>query len=229
MYDRIIKASSNPGDIVLDPFCGCGTTIEAALNQKEGARRVIGIDILPFALHLINNHRLKPNGLAPLPIMGIPVDLSTADHLARSSPFKFQDWAVSLIDGFAANPKKVGDDGIDGFGMMRDKPDNMDQRAILVQVTGARGQQKSKYERLQATVRNHNAAMGILITRDSQKRWAHSLTPVQMGVTTYNPLQCFSIEEYYEHERKWQNILTLPPLTNPWTGKPMHPTLFDTD
>lgn len=220
LYERIIEASSKEGDIVLDPFCGCGTTIDAA--QKKG-RRVIGIDILPFALRLINERRLG----TPLPVMGIPVDLSTADQLARSQPFKFQDWAISLIDGFATNPQKVGDDGIDGFGMFAHEPDNMEQRAILVQVTDAKGQQKSKYERLQTTVRNHNAAMGVLITRNPQKRWEHNLTPIQMGVTTYAPMQCFSIEEYYRNGKKYQPPLNLPPLTNPWTGKPMQPTLFD--
>ena len=64
LYERIIKASSNLGDLVLDPFAGCGTTIEAA--AKNG-RDVIGIDILPFALRLINRYRLAPNGITPLP------------------------------------------------------------------------------------------------------------------------------------------------------------------
>ncbi len=227
LYERIIKASSNPNHIVLDPFCGCGTTIEAA---KKHNRYAIGIDILPFALELVNNYRLKPNGFPTMPILGLPIDTTTAYQLADTEPFKFQDWAVSLIDGFAANPKKTADDGIDGFGMMRDKPDNMDQRAILVQVTGAKGQQKSKYERLQTTIRNHNAAMGILITRDAQtaqKRWQHQLPAIQMGITTYDPIQCFSIEEYYSCGKRWDVLLRLPPLTNPWTGKPMEASLFD--
>ena len=227
LYEWIVKTSSTPGDIVLDPFCGCGTTIEAA--QKLG-RRAIGIDILPFALNLVNNKRLKPNGLSPLDVQGIPVDRATAYNLADNDPFKFQDWAVSLIDGFAANPKKTGDDGIDGFGMMLNKPDNMDQKAILVQVTGAKGAQKAKYERLQATVRNHNAAMGILITRDAQtaqRHWQHTLQPIEMGFTRYDPIQCLSIEEYYRNSEQYEPPLRLPPLTDPWTGKPMQTTLFD--
>jgi DNA modification methylase len=59
LYERIIKASSNKGDLVLDPFAGCGTTIEASLINN---RNVIGIDILPFVLRLINEHRIKPLG-----------------------------------------------------------------------------------------------------------------------------------------------------------------------
>ena len=228
LYERIIKASSNPGDLVLDPFAGCGTTIEAA--AKNG-RDVIGIDILPFALRLINRYRLAPNGITPLPIEGVPVDMDTARQLARTAPFKFQDWTISLIDGLASNPQKVGDDGIDGFGMFLNKPDNMDRKAIIVQVTGAAGSQKAKFDRLHANIRNENAAMGILITLDkqaAQRNWKHALDPIQMGETTYAPIQCFSIEEYYRNNEQWDRILTLPSLANPWTGKHMQQNiLFD--
>ena len=221
LYERIIKASSNPGDLVLDPFAGCGTTIEAA--AKNG-RDVIGIDILPFALRLINRYRLAPNGITPLPIEGVPVDMDTARQLARTAPFKFQDWTISLIDGLASNPQKVGDDGIDGFGMFLNTPDNMDRKAIIVQVTGAAGSQKAKFDRLHANIRNENAAMGILITLDAQtaqRNWKHTLDPIRMGETTYTPIQCFSIEEYYRNNEHWDRILTLPSLANPWTGKHM--------
>ena len=221
LYERIIKASSNPGDLVLDPFAGCGTTIEAA--AKNG-RDVIGIDILPFALRLINRYRLAPNGINPLPIEGVPVDMDTARQLARAAPFKFQDWTISLIDGLASNPQKVGDDGIDGFGMFLNTPDNMDRKAIIVQVTGASGSQKAKFDRLHANIRNENAAMGILITLDAQtaqRNWKHTLDPIRMGETTYAPIQCFSVEEYYRNNERWEPILTLPSLANPWTGKHM--------
>ena len=221
LYERIINASSNPGDLVLDPFAGCGTTIEAA--AKNG-RDVIGIDILPFALRLINRYRLAPNGITPLPIEGVPVDMDTAHQLAKTVPFKFQDWAISLIDGLASNPQKVGDDGIDGFGMFLNTPDNMDRKAIIIQVTGASGSQKAKFDRLHANIRNENAAMGILITLDAQtaqRNWKHTLDPIRMGETTYAPIQCFSIEEYYRNNEQWDRILTLPSLANPWTGKHM--------
>ena len=220
LLERIIIASSNPDDVVFDPFCGCGTTIEAARKLN---RKAIGIDILPFALRLINNERLIPNGVQ-MPVMGTPVDVRTALSLANQDPFKYQDWAVSIIDGFASNPKKTGDDGIDGYGAIYTKPDNMNRRAILVQVTGAKGQQRARYDRLQATVNNHNAAMGVLITQEkqtAQAQWQHNLEPIEMGFSTYDPLQCFSIEEYYQYDKQWQRVLNLPPLANPWTGKPM--------
>ena len=228
LYERIIKASSNPGDLVLDPFAGCGTTIEAA--AKNG-RDVIGIDILPFALRLINRYRLAPNGITPLPIEGVPVDMDTARQLARAAPFKFQDWTISLIEGLASNPQKVGDDGIDGFGVFLNTPDNMERKAIIVQVTGATGSQKAKFDRLHANIRNENAAMGILITLDAQtaqRNWKHTLDSIRMGETTYAPIQCFSVEEYYRNNEQWEPILTLPSLANPWTGKHMQQKiLFD--
>ena len=225
LYERLIKASSNEDDLVLDPFCGCGTTVDAALKNR---RRVIGIDVLPFALRLINERRLS----VPLPVEGIPVSFETAEQLAEMPKGyqKFQDWAVSLVDGLASNPVKVGDEGIDGFGMMAHKPDNMEARAILVQVTAASGSQNVKFGKLQDDVRNHNAAMGILITKDEQTarhRWHVNLPHIKMGETFYEPMQCLSIEEYYRNGKHYSPPLNLPALTNPWTGKPIQATLFD--
>lgn len=227
LYERIIKASSNRDDLVLDPFAGCGTTIEAA---RKNNRNAIGIDILPFALRLINRDRLHPNGIKTMPIEGLPVNYETAKALAKSDPYKFQDWAISLIDGLAANPQKTGDDGIDGYGKILHPPDNMDRKGIIVQVTGAQGSQRAKFDRLQATIQNHNAAMGILITLNAQparKNWKHTLEPIRMGESTYEPIQCFSIEEYYRVGQKWEPLLKLPSLANPWTGKLMQTGLFD--
>ena len=224
LYERIIKASSNPDDLVLDPFAGCGTTIEAA---RKNNRNAIGIDILPFALRLINRYRLQPNGIAPMPTEGVPMDYETAKALVKSDPYKFQDWAISLIDGLASNPQKSGDEGIDGFGVIHS--DALERKAIVVQVTGASGSHLAKYERLQTTIRNTNAAMGILITLDAQPagRWTHTLEPVVMGQTQYPPIQCFSIQEYYRNRERYEPPLRLPPLANPWTGKPMQKDLFE--
>ena len=227
LYERMIKASSNPGDIVLDPFVGSGTTIEAA---RRNNRKAIGIDILPLALRLINRHRLTPQGMGVMPVQGVPVDMETATQLVESDPYKFQDWTISLIDGLVPNPKRSDDDGVDGFGMLHDKPDNMDRKAIIVQVTGARGSQRAKFERLGTTIRNTAVAMGIFITLDtqtSQRDWIHDLEPVIIGKTRYEPIQCFSIEEYYKNGEKYEPPLRLPPLVNPLTGKPMQKTLFD--
>ena len=222
---RIINASSNEGDLVLDPFCGCGTTVDAALKNR---RQVIGIDILPYALRLINERRLG----VELPVQGIPVSVETAEELAKmpKGAFLFQDWAISLVDGLASNPQKVGEEGIDGYGMFAHTPDNMDKKGIIVQVTSSGGSQVGKFDKLQTHVRNHNAAMGILITKDEQTarhRWHVNLPRIQMGQTYYEPMQCLSITEYFRNGKRYAPPLNLPPLTNPWTGKPMQNTLFN--
>ena len=71
--------------------------------------------------------------------------------------------------------------------------------------------------------------MGILITLDAQPagRWTHNLEPVVMGQTQYPPIQCFSIQEYYRNRERYEPPLRLPPLANPWTGKPMQKDLFE--
>lgn len=112
LLERILRASSKEGDIVLDPFCGCGTTIDA--SEKLG-RKWVGIDITHLAINLIKR-RIKdkyPN--AKFDIIGEPKDLEGAKQLATSDRYQFQWWALSLIDAIPANDKKKGaDTGIDG-------------------------------------------------------------------------------------------------------------------
>ena len=101
LLKRIIEASSNPGDLVLDPFCGCGTTIEAAERLK---RSWIGIDISPFAIQLIKRRRIE--GAFPalkmgvdFQIDGLPTTLAGAKMMAEQDKKAFEIWAVSTIDG----------------------------------------------------------------------------------------------------------------------------------
>lgn len=115
LLERIIKASSNEGDLVLDPFCGCGTTITSAEKLR---RRWIGIDITHLAIGLIR-HRLQNTfgtELSPYEVYGDPKDLSGAEELAKNDPYQFQWWAVGMVDGRPAQDKKKGKDlGIDGY------------------------------------------------------------------------------------------------------------------
>ena len=132
LLERIIKASSNKGDLVLDPFCGCGTSIDAA--ERLG-RNWAGIDISSFAIDLICEKRLKPVGVFPQ-MRGMPYDLNGARKLARESPFNFESWAISRIPGFAPNTKQIGDRGIDGRATLAIKPENYDSRLALAQTKG---------------------------------------------------------------------------------------------
>lgn len=115
LLERIIKASSNKGDLVLDPFCGCGTTIAVAERLH---RRWIGIDVTHLAITLMER-RLKDTfgkELAPYKVIGDPKDLESARALAHSNRHQFEWWALSLVEARPAQDKKKGaDTGIDGF------------------------------------------------------------------------------------------------------------------
>ena len=134
LLDRIIKASSNPGDLILDPFAGCGTTIDAAERLD---RRWVGVDISSFAIDLVQEYRLKPLGVTAH-IEGIPADLASARRLAELNRFDFESWAIYLVPGLVPNKKKTGDGGIDGRGMMLVEPDNTKSRLVLAQVKSGR-------------------------------------------------------------------------------------------
>ena len=119
LLERIVEASSNPGDVILDPFCGCGTTIHAA--QATG-RRWIGIDVCVTACQVIEK-RLRSHFDSlwdDVEFVGFPKTPSDAQTLASMDKFKFERWAVSLVDGMEANPRnrQRGDGGIDGRGRL---------------------------------------------------------------------------------------------------------------
>jgi SAM-dependent methyltransferase len=114
LLDRIISASSGEGDIVLDPFCGCGTTIAVAQRLK---RQWIGIDITHLAINLIR-HRLRDafgdEVTKTFKVIGEPVSVPDAEVLAASDPYQFQWWALGLVGARPAEQKKGADKGIDG-------------------------------------------------------------------------------------------------------------------
>lgn len=169
LLERIISASSNPGDVVLDPFCGCGTTIAAA--QKLG-RRWIGIDITHLSISL-QKYRLKDGfNLTPgkdYQVIGEPQDLASARQLAQDDRYQFQWWALSLIgarplggDAGSKKGKKGPDSGIDGSIMFIDSPKNTTGRA-LVQVKSG-GVKAGDIRDLAGTIDREKAAIGIFIT-----------------------------------------------------------------
>ncbi|MEK6630284.1 MAG: DNA methyltransferase, partial [Acidobacteriota bacterium] len=112
LLSRIISASSNEGDLVLDPFCGCGTTIAAA--QKLN-RQWIGIDITSLAISLIRYRLADIFGIAAeYEVVGEPVSLPDASQLAHDDPYQFQWWALGLVGARPVEGKKGADKGIDG-------------------------------------------------------------------------------------------------------------------
>jgi DNA modification methylase len=114
LLERIIAASSNPGDVVLDPFCGCGTTIAVAERLR---RNWIGIDISPTAVGLMKR-RMEKLGASAIRLVGMPV---TEEQLRVLKPFEFQNWVIQTLHGTHA-PRKSGDMGIDGYSFMEHLP-----------------------------------------------------------------------------------------------------------
>jgi len=111
LLERIIAASSNPGDVVLDPFCGCGTAVDAA--QKLG-RQWIGIDITHLAIGMIENRMREGYPGIEFDTIGVPKDLASAERLAADDPHQFQQWVCWQVGGFPRD-KKGGDKGVDGW------------------------------------------------------------------------------------------------------------------
>lgn len=107
LLERIIQASSNPGDVVLDPFCGCGTTVAAAHLLS---RQWIGVDISPTAVNVMKR-RLEKLGAAPGEPVGLP---TTVEELRRLKPFEFQNWVIQRFHG-THSKRKSKDMGIDGY------------------------------------------------------------------------------------------------------------------
>ncbi len=166
LLERIIAASSNPGDIVLDPFCGCGTAVAAAQKLE---RRWIGIDVTHLSISL-QKYRLQAMfpGLS-FRVIGEPQDLGAARQLAQDDRYQFQWWALSLIrakplggqEGSKAG-KKGSDKGVDGVITFMDDNSGKPKRAV-VQVKS--GHVKSGDIRdLKGTLEREKAALGIFIT-----------------------------------------------------------------
>lgn len=165
LLERIILASSNEGDLILDPFCGCGTTVAVAERLK---RNWVGIDISMQAINVIS-HRMRAHypGVQ-IDIDGIPKDYAAAQAMAAEDKFAFQDWAITLVD---ANPpsgetKKGADRGIDGLILFREPASfevkNPRLRKILVQVKGgAHG--RRDISTLKGDIDRDDAPMGIFI------------------------------------------------------------------
>jgi DNA modification methylase len=197
LLDRIISSSSNPGDSVLDPFCGCGTTIDAAQGL---ARPWTGIDITFIAVDLIEKRLLDryPSIPGTYETLGIPRDVQGAQALFERSPFDFERWAVSRINA-QPNEKQVADKGVDGVARFY-----IDKRTIgraIASVKGGRSIGPQFVRDLIGTVESQKAQMGVLITMaepargmvDAANHGGHYTWPVNGQV--YPRVQLITIAE----------------------------------
>ena len=204
LLERIINASSNEGDVVLDPFCGCGTAITVAERLN---RRWIGIDITHLAISLMKSRLRDTFGsdLADYAVIGVPQDVESARALAvegeHDGRYQFEYWALGLID---ARPSKKGrrgaDSGVDGYINFFDDNTGKAKR-IIVQVKSGHVR-RDMIATLKGDMARENAEIGLFITLESPTRpmiqeaaAAGIYTPVQFPNHDYPRVQILTIED----------------------------------
>ena len=200
LLERIISASSNENDLVLDPFCGCGTAVHAA--QKLN-RQWIGVDITHLAIALIER-RLKAAfpGIA-YEVHGVPKDADAARDLAARDKHEFQKWIVATIEGQPYRGGKKGmDRGIDGYLHFRDA-DNKPQLAII-SVKGG-GIKSGDIRDLKGAMEREGAALGLFLTLKEptreMEREAASAGLYETGGRKFSRLQILTAEQVIEGKR----------------------------
>ncbi|MDE2228963.1 MAG: site-specific DNA-methyltransferase [Alphaproteobacteria bacterium] len=209
LLDRIIRASSNEGDLVLDPFCGCGTTVEAA---QRADRQWTGIDIAIHAMKVIEA-RLGEN-FAKRPkykIEGIPGDFESAKRLAETNKYQFQWWANYLFNPHALREEKKGmDRGIDGELFFPNGPGRPWGR-MLTSVKGGEHVGPAMVREFAGTLRREKAEMGLFICLYRQtKEMVREAAAAGIADTVHGDipkLQIVAIEDFFEGK-----FPKLPPL-----------------
>lgn len=165
LLERIIRASSNKGDVVLDPFCGCGTAVVVAEQLK---RKWIGIDITHLAVALIK-HRLRDElgSRVKYRVVGEPVSLPDARALAAENRYQFQWWALGLVGARPVEQRKGADRGIDGRLYFHDEPDNAKSKTKQIVISVKSGKVGVKDVRdLRGVVEREKAQIGVLISME---------------------------------------------------------------
>ena len=200
LLERIISASSNEGDVVLDPFCGCGTATVAAERLN---RRWIGIDVTHLAITLVR-HRLHDSfgdGLRPYEIIGQPTDTGSAAALAEQDRYQFEWWALGLVDARPANDRRRGADaGVDGYINFFDDNSGKPKR-IIVQVKSGHVN-RGMIATLKGDMDREKAELGVFITLQpptepmrQEALSAGAYTPEHFPDQQYPRLQILTIDE----------------------------------
>jgi adenine specific DNA methylase Mod len=201
LLDRIILAATNPGHVVLDPFCGCGTTVSSA--QSNG-RNWIGIDIAYHAIRVIEDRLADLPGKVEYDLGGIPRDFASAVRLAERDKYQFQWWANYLVGVQALKEVRKGPDrGIDGQMFFMNGPRGWGR--VLTSVKGGQHVGTKDVREFKAVISRENAEMGLFIclrepTKD-MKSEAASFGFVDTAHGHLPKLQIVSIERWFNGER----------------------------
>jgi site-specific DNA-methyltransferase (adenine-specific) len=204
LVERIVQASSREGDLVLDPFCGCGTTIHAAQALK---RRWIGIDIAKQAVDIIQERLLETFGeiaCRSYTLLREPGDLEGARALANEDRFQFQRWAIGIAGVAVDEVKRGADSGIDGVLTFREAPASPVEKAIISVKSGKVSVRDVRD--LWGTIEREHAVIGVLITlhppTDPMRSEAASCGWYQTRLSNhpekYPRLQILTVEELLE-------------------------------
>lgn len=203
---RIIEASSKPGDVVFDPFCGCGTTIYAA---HETGRQWLGCDITVLAIDLVTQTLYKRYGLVEnkdFHVTGIPVSVSGAEMLFEEDPQEFQRWAIQRVNGLPMTTKGQ-DRGIDGRLYYEAKPG---MRAMVLQVKGGQNVSSRDVRDLRGVLQRENENVdlaGLISLKEPTKemvREARSAGVFSYEGVDYPRIQMLTIREILEEKRDFK-------------------------
>ncbi len=160
LLERIISSSSNAGDVVLDPFSGCGTAVHAAQKLE---REWIGIDITHLAISLIERRMKDAFPGLTYEVHGTPKDIDGATDLAQRDKYQFQWWSLSLIDAQPFGGKKKGaDSGVDGLIYFRS--DARTTERAIISVKGGENVGVPMIRDLKGVLAREKAPIGIFLT-----------------------------------------------------------------
>jgi site-specific DNA-methyltransferase (adenine-specific) len=219
LLERVIKVSTKEEGLVLDPFCGCGTTIATATKLN---RNWIGIDISYLAIDIIAN-RLKRSNLEQgrdYEIKGVPSDLYSAKKLAENNPFQFQYWCISRILNTTPSQRKTGDEGVDGIINFVDQTKESKIGKGIVQVKGTKTVNPSMVRDLKGTLKSQDAEFGILVTlvKPTQGMISEAVKEgfYQHGDRKIPKIQLLTVEDLF----KEYPLVILPKSTMPAYKKP---------
>jgi hypothetical protein len=201
LLERIINASSNEGETVLDPFCGCGTAISVAQRLN---RNWIGIDITHLAIGLIKSRLLDAFGRSvakTYTVIGEPTSLPDAAELAHEDPYQFQWWSLGLVGARPTEQKKGADQGIDGRLFFHDEGGTGKTKQILFSVKAGHVN-VSQLRDLRGVIDREKAEIGVLLCLEDvtkpMRTEAASAGFYKSPWGNHPKLQILTIEELFE-------------------------------